>query len=143
MAILKEHKDQYEVRVKKYSDNTYFDEHLRLDAREKPGATSCRRYIVPEKDENFVFEVTLHEGFDFEQYDQVRLELFLPGMKNPTSFIDISRPEDSRILSTSVSRELKSADLTMGGLTRKGAKFAWKDLEKGDSSSYAQTLFHN
>jgi hypothetical protein len=46
MAILKSGNDEYEVRIKRYPEKTYFDEYIKTVEREKKAATTCKRYIV-------------------------------------------------------------------------------------------------
>ncbi|KAF8851153.1 hypothetical protein BDZ45DRAFT_808585 [Acephala macrosclerotiorum] len=49
MAILKEGNDKYELRIKSYTSKTYFDEHVKVEDREKPGDWEFKRHIIGEE----------------------------------------------------------------------------------------------
>jgi hypothetical protein len=59
MAILKSGNDEYEVRIKRYLEKTYFDEYIKTGEREKKAATTCKRYIVGGDGVRYTTEVTL------------------------------------------------------------------------------------
>ena len=69
MAILKCGNDEYEVRIKRYPEKTYFDEYVKTGDREKSSATSCDRYIVGEDGVRYTIEVTLKKGFTFGEFE--------------------------------------------------------------------------
>jgi hypothetical protein len=79
MAILKSGNDEYEVRIKRYPEKTYFDEYVKTGHREKSSATSCDRYIIGEDGVRYTIEVTLKKGFDFEDFKIVRAKLYILG----------------------------------------------------------------
>ena len=79
MAILKSGNDEYEVRIKRYPEKTYFDEYVKTGDREESSATSCDRYIVGEDGVRYTIEVTLKKGFSFGDYEVVRARLYIPG----------------------------------------------------------------
>jgi hypothetical protein len=81
MAILKERGDQYEVRIKRYPEGTYFDEYVKNGERDKSSAKKCDRYIIGESGVKYTIEVTLRNGFNFGKYDRVHVQLFFPGRK--------------------------------------------------------------
>jgi hypothetical protein len=131
MAILKEGKDQYEVRIKRCPDETYFDEYIDFENREKPDATRCKRYIIGEEGKRFIVQATLHKGFDFGEYKKVQLQLWLPGMSYPVSSVDIKRPGYTTKLSVSMSRKLEYTNdvIAIGGQLE--TRFVFRSLEVG------------
>jgi hypothetical protein len=92
MAVLTEESDQYEVRMKRFPEGTYFDEYVKTGERDKPTATECDRYIIGESGVKYTIEVTLRKGFNFGKFSQIRVMLFFPGSKSSISFIDIFKP---------------------------------------------------
>ena len=93
MAILKgSGNDEYEVRIKRYPEKTYFDEYIKTGDREKPGAASCDRYMVGEDGARYTIEVTLKKGFRFGEFDLVQAQLLVPGKVDSVCHKDIRRP---------------------------------------------------
>jgi hypothetical protein len=86
MAILSEDGNEYEVRIKRIPQDTYFKEHVKVGDREKPDAVECDRYIVGEQGQKYAVEITIKEGFHWDGYDQVGMGLFLPGDVNPIAW---------------------------------------------------------
>jgi hypothetical protein len=79
MAIFSEDGNQYEVRIKRIPQNTYFEEHVQVGDREKPGAIECDRYIVGELGQKYAVEITIKDSFRWGDYDRVAMSLNLPG----------------------------------------------------------------
>lgn len=132
MAILKEGNDEYQVRIKRYPEKTYFDEYVKTNGREVPGSRRCDRYIVGEGGVRYTIEVTLKEGFDFGTYSQVQVQLGLPRHNDTVSFKDIYKPNHSEGgIKEKLSTELEYADVTVGGRMMLGARFAFQNLVLG------------
>ncbi|KAE8450144.1 hypothetical protein EG329_006925 [Mollisiaceae sp. DMI_Dod_QoI] len=132
-SILKQGDDQYEVRIKHFPNKTYFDDHIKVEAREKSGATKCERYIAVEEGEKFTIEITLHKGFDFGEYDRVHAQFWLPGQADTLSWINIFKPANITVLKSPISKELEYADIRVGGCKMLGTRFAFRGLEIGHS----------
>ena len=111
MAILTNGDDKYEVKIKKFPENTYFDEHVKIGEREKPDARSCDRYIVVEDEVKYTIELTLHKGFNFGKYEIVRLKLWYPGEVEEVASISLRKPHGA----TSVVTEGYEGDLKICG----------------------------
>jgi hypothetical protein len=95
MAILRDGSNEYEIRIKRYPDGTYFDEYIKLDNREQQGGTACYRYIVGEDGVRYTIEVTLKEGFTFGNFDQVQVQLNVQGQEEEVCVKNIFRPTDN------------------------------------------------
>ncbi|KAH7377948.1 hypothetical protein BKA64DRAFT_750362 [Cadophora sp. MPI-SDFR-AT-0126] len=129
MAILKDGDDTYEVRIKRYPDGTYFDEHIKVEEREKPGAEECTRYIVGEAGMRYTIEVTLRKGFDFGKDDRVQAQLFFPGIKSSICYLDVFKPLGLAGLTTEdITKRLEFADVTIGGRKMLGTRLAFRSL---------------
>ncbi|PVH79765.1 hypothetical protein DL98DRAFT_655164 [Cadophora sp. DSE1049] len=129
MAILKDGNDTYEVRIKRYPDGTYFDEHIKVEEREKPDATISTRYIVGEAGMRYTIEFTLREGFDFGEYDRVQALLCFPGMKSHICHLDVFKPRDLADLTTEdITKQLEYADVTIYGRKMLGTRLAYRSL---------------
>ena len=88
MAILSGTNDgsnEIEVRVKKWPENTCFEEHIKIGDREKANARSCERYIVPEAGKQYKIEIILKAGYQWD-FQQLRVELFFPNIEKPVSY---------------------------------------------------------
>lgn len=132
MAIPKDGDDEYEVRIKRYPDKTYFEEHIKIGDREKPGATSCGRYIVGEEGVTYTIEVTLRKGFTFGEFDRVQALLFIPGLEGTIAFKDIFRPADCKgKIKEDIIAELEYADVVVLGCKVLGARFTFRGLGIG------------
>ena len=133
MAILKSGSDEYEVRIKRYPEKTYFDEYVKTGDREEPSATSCDRYIVGEDGVRYTIEVTLKKGFSFGDYGVVRARLFIPGHEVSISENDVHKPEDfENGIKSDMTTELQYADVTVEGSKVLGARFGFRSLAIGN-----------
>ncbi|KAE9374197.1 hypothetical protein N431DRAFT_556570 [Stipitochalara longipes BDJ] len=79
MAILSEQGNEYEVRIVRRPQNTYFDEHVKIGDRERPDAVECDRNIVAEPEQRYGIEVTLKSGFRWGEFDEVWVGLIFAG----------------------------------------------------------------
>ncbi|KAG4415213.1 hypothetical protein IFR04_011624 [Cadophora malorum] len=150
MAILTEHRDKYEVRIKRYPDGTYFDEY---EATEPRGVNKDRivnrrnRYIVGEEGTTYTIEVTLHEGFDFGTYSDVHVQLFVPEADGCVCYMNIKKPKSQResspdltsseednsnnskyIIAKDIVEELQFADVKVDGRTILKSRFTFRGL---------------
>jgi hypothetical protein len=133
MAILKCGNDEYEVRIKRYPEKTYFDEYVKTGDREKSSAIACDRYIIGEDGVRYTIEVTLKKGFTFGEFDRVQAQLFVSGHKRSTSFRNMWRPADYEGgIKTDLTTELEYADVTVGGSKVLGARFGFRSLAIGN-----------
>jgi len=126
--------NQYEVRIKRYPEGTYFDEHVKTKHREWDCDDERERYIIGESGVKFTIEVTLRKGFYFGGYDYVQAQLFLPGRDESVSCIEIYKPSDLNWKGRTTSdiiEELEHADIEINGLKVLGARFAFRDLVIG------------
>jgi hypothetical protein len=132
MAILSEGDDQYEVRIKRYPDKTYFDEHIKVGDREKPNAQSCERYIVGEEKITYTIELILHKGFNFGKYEFVRMQLWFHGQKQEVGYADACKPYGQpSIITEDVNASLEFATVQMNGLMMKDTRFVFHGLHSG------------
>lgn len=131
MAILKQGKDRYEVRVKSAVHDRYLVERLNPEALEDPGASYCRRHVGAKEGFPLLFEATLEEGFNFGEYDRVHVGIFLPGILHPLASVDIMRPDDCPILLSPISRVLELSEITIGGVKTVQAALGLSKLEIG------------
>jgi predicted RNA-binding protein with TRAM domain len=124
--------DQYEVRIKRHSDQTYFDEHVKVG--DKPGATSCARYIIGEQDVIYSIELTLPKGFNFGDYERVRMELYFPGQSDEIAFADAFKPLSLVSVTTQdIQVTLEYADVKINGRKMLGTQFSFRGLSSGMS----------
>jgi hypothetical protein len=66
---------EYEIRIKRYPEGTYFEEHVKTEVIDWYGDNERERYIIGESGTKFTVEVTLKKGFYFGDCD-VRLSCF-------------------------------------------------------------------
>lgn len=92
MAILTEEGNEYEVRIKRTHNNTYFKEYVKSGDREDQDATSIDRYIVGESGTKYSVEVTLKEGFKFAPYEEVYAAMFISGVGRSLCDEEINDP---------------------------------------------------
>jgi hypothetical protein len=132
MAILKGGNEEYEVRIKRYPEKTYFDEYIKTGEREKTAATKCKRYIVGEDGVKYTIEVTLKKGFMFGEFHSVQAKLKVPGKTDSVCHKNIRRPADYKDgIKEKITTELEYADVTVRGLKLMGARFAFRSLALG------------
>jgi hypothetical protein len=135
MAILFDvEANEYEVRIKRYPEGTYFEEHVKTERRERDWDQDRERYIIGESGAKFTIEVTLRKGFYFVEYDVVQAQLFLPGRDDSVTRIHINKPSDldgKRRTTSDIIDQLQYADVEIGGKKVLGARFAFRDLVIG------------
>ncbi|KUJ20085.1 uncharacterized protein LY89DRAFT_731318 [Mollisia scopiformis] len=79
MVVLQEDGNEYEIRVKRIPQNTYFDERQKFGDPEEVDATTADRYIVAEPGQMYAVEVTVKAGLKWGTYSHVRVSLRLAG----------------------------------------------------------------
>jgi hypothetical protein len=133
MAILSHDGNEVEVNIKRHPQQTYFDEYVKVGDREKRGAESCERYIVPEPGTMYTIEVTLKRGFRFGSCQCVEVSLWLPGQDRETSYTIFRPPPDSsEHAEEDMTRTIEYADfLEIDGRPMKGARLAFRDISIG------------
>ena len=132
MAILKIGGDEVEDRIKRYPDGTYFDEHVKVEEREKPWERECTRYIVGEDGVTYTIEFTLRKGFSFDGYNIVKASLHLGDSDKSICHHHFYKPIDcDGIIKDDVTRELGYANVTVSGKKMLGTRFAFKSLHPG------------
>jgi hypothetical protein len=144
MAILKNGNNEYEVRIKRYPEKTYFDEYVKTGDREEPWAMSCDRYIVGEDGVRYTIEVTLKKRFSFGDYEVVRAKLYIPGHEDSISENDVHKPEDfENGIKSDMTIELQYADVTVEGSKVLGARFGFRNLLLGSFSIPSYSVYTN
>jgi len=138
MAILKDGTDEYEVRIKRYPDGTYFDEYVSTREREKSEVRNCDRFIIGEGDVTYTIDMTLKKGFNFVGYSHVRARLYIPGQEDSVSCIDLPRPLKIKKKTTiaDVSESMKYADVVVGDRKMLQTRFAFRSLVPGELLHY-------
>jgi hypothetical protein len=130
MVILTEDGNQYEVRIKRVPQNTYFKEHIKVGDREKPDAIQCDRYIVGEQDQQYAIEITIKKGFQWDNFGKVAMGLFLPGCKYPVAVRCFHKSRAIDIGTIDVSVDLECINHASFSDFR-GAPFSFKNLAIG------------
>jgi hypothetical protein len=130
MAILAEDGNQYEVRIKRIPHNTYFEEHVKVGDREKPDAIKCDRYIVGEPGQQYAVQITIKKGFQWNQFEEVSMGLYLPGSLDPLAWTYLGKSIAGRIGNGDVTIDL---DCINHESLRNfiGAPFSFKNLAIG------------
>ena len=132
MAILTDGDDKYEVKIKKFPENTYFDEHVKAGEREKPDARSCDRYIVVEDEVKYTIELTLHKGFNFGKYEIVDLKLWYPGEVEHVASISLQKPHGATsVITEDMKATLKFAVIQKNGYMMKESRFIFRSVHLG------------
>jgi len=136
MAILKDGTDEYEVRIKRYPDKTYFDEYVTLSEREEVKARKCDRYIVGEEGVTYSIEVTLKAGFNFGDFTCVRASVCLASQyryQDEIGHVTIrKRPGDEyRPTTSDITSSIEYANTKLDGKPMLGARFTFRNLVVG------------
>jgi hypothetical protein len=137
MAILKQVEGEYKVLIMRQPENTYFDEYVKVDGREKHYAIERKRYIKAEGGTLISIEVTLKPGFDFGNFDRVQAQLCFPGQAGSVSWVDIKKPitvyHNKKLPRTAVTLtgQMNHANITLNGQRILGAQFAFRGLDIG------------
>ncbi|KAF7935425.1 uncharacterized protein EAE97_008332 [Botrytis byssoidea] len=132
MAILKTELGEVEVRIKRYPDDTYYDEYIKVEGKEKSTDIERERYIVAEPDTTFYIEVTLKEGFKIGKYSSIGAFVHLPDRDDSISSIALlSRHvvESNRNVKIDHIQKMQYADVEIDGQKMLGARFAFRKIE--------------
>jgi len=137
MAILTQDENEIEVRIKRHPEKTYFAEHVKVGDREKPGATSCERYIVPEPGATYSIEVTLKKGYAFGGCEAVNANLFVPGFCHRVSKATVRRPKNYQGgTKEDIVMNIEHTDMKISGQKLLGAELAFKELHLGTVNTF-------
>lgn len=131
MAILNTTQGEVEVRIKRYPDNTYYDEYIKVERKELASDTIRTRYIVAEPDTIYYIEVTLEAGFDFGEYELISANLYFSDQVNHISATYFQNPEGPRKIRESMVQMIQYADVEVDGEKVHGARFAFRGIEIG------------
>lgn len=104
MAILSEGGNEYEVKIIRRPQDTYFTEHVKVGNLEKPDAESCERYIVAESGQRYAIEVTIKQGFRWGHFDEIDISM---------AFIERSYIACMILRRVDYGRQLKKEDVTV------------------------------
>ncbi|TGO09251.1 hypothetical protein BTUL_0174g00340 [Botrytis tulipae] len=132
MAILKTELGEVEVRIKRYPDDTYYDEYIKVEGKEKSTDIERERYIVAEPDTTFYIEVTLKEGFKIGKYSSIDARVCVADTNGSISSITLlSRHTEGskRKAKTDHIQNMQYADVEIDGQKMLGARFAFKKIE--------------
>lgn len=134
MAILKTELGEVEVRIKRYPDDTYYDEYIKVESKEKSTDVRRERYIVAEPDTTFYIEVILKEGFKMSKYSSIEACVYVADTKEDISSITLlSRhvEESNRNAKMDHIQKMQYADVEIDGQKILGARFAFRKIEIG------------
>ncbi|CCD56058.1 predicted protein [Botrytis cinerea T4] len=135
MAILNTTQGEVEVRIKRYPDNTYYDEYIKVERKELASDTMRTRYIVAEPDTIYYIEVTLEAGFDFGEYELISANLYFSDQVNHISATYFQNPEGPRKIRESMVQMIQYADVEVDGEKVHGARFAFRGIEIDENLS--------
>jgi hypothetical protein len=143
MVNLIHRQNKVEVRLKKYplDQDAYFEEYVKLGARE-PATAPQNRYVIADDNATYAVEIVLKSGFNFEDYSWVRATL--THLDTVISIKDWYRPgnlDKSHCIREDTALYLEADDPIVGGKIMKGAKFAFQSLTIG--KEYGRGLSSN
>ncbi|KAF7889231.1 hypothetical protein EAF00_009531 [Botryotinia globosa] len=132
MAILKTELGEIEVRIKRYPEDTYHDEYIKVEGKEKSTDIDRERYIVAEPDTTFYIEVILEEGFKIGKYSSIDAFVHLPDRDKSISSIALlwrHVEESNRNAKIDHIQKMQYADVEIDGQKMLDARFAFKKIE--------------
>ncbi|TGO57022.1 hypothetical protein BOTNAR_0210g00100 [Botryotinia narcissicola] len=132
MAILKTELGEVEVRIKRYPDDTYHDEYIKVEGKEKITDIKRERYIAAEPDTTYYIEVTLKEGFKIGKYSSIEAHVCVADTNGTISSITLlSRHTEGlkRKAKTDHIQKMQYADVEIDGQKMLGARFVFKKIE--------------
>lgn len=130
MAILKTEQGDIEVRIKRHPDDTYYDEYIKVEDKDKDFDESCERYIIPEPGTTYSIETTLKNGFCFDKYGGIGAQLSFLGGKIVSRNCFWNTFRNSKI-KTDISKTIQCVNVEVDGEKMIGARFALRALEVG------------
>lgn len=132
MAILKNFRGEIEVRIKRYPDETYYDEFIKTNRREQENDESHERYIISESGTAFFIEVTLRKGFSGGYEDNcVEAAIILPGHEEPIGSLHFYPPAYPKETEEDKVLRFKDFDVDVDGYTMRDASFSFRELQIG------------
>jgi hypothetical protein len=118
--------NEYEVRIMRYPENTYFDEYVDPPTREKDEIASCKRHIIVEANTTYKIEVKLKKGFLFGIYTKFQVQMRLP-LGGAIGWITFERPSDVKGgLKQDLTKLLEYSDARKTNVHK--ARFLFRDL---------------
>lgn len=133
MVILSDEGNEYEVRIIRRPQSTYFDEHVKVGDRLSPEATECERYIVGEPGQTYAVEVTIKKGFQWGKFDAIGAHLMFDGVVASTSMMSKGTMTENPGLNDN-KMVLDHINSTKQGAENVGASFTFRNLEIGKLS---------
>ncbi|KAF5871091.1 uncharacterized protein Bfra_007604 [Botrytis fragariae] len=135
MAILNTSQGEVEVRIKRYPDDTYYDEHIKVERKELASDVIRTRYIIAEPDTLYYIEVTLKPGFDTGGYDAIDAKLYFSDPGEQISSICFWQLKGPRKLKESIVQKIQYADVEVDGEKVLGARFSFRSIEMDEKLS--------
>ncbi|TGO40014.1 hypothetical protein BHYA_0044g00340 [Botrytis hyacinthi] len=135
MAILNTSQGEVEVRIKRYPDDTYYDEYIKVEGKEKSTDIKRERYIVAEPDTTYHIEVTLKAGFDFGDHDVIAAYLYFSDGNNLISSIGFWEHKYTRKLKEDIVKNIQYDDVEVDGEKVFGARFSFRQIEIDENPS--------
>ncbi|TEY54234.1 hypothetical protein BOTCAL_0240g00020 [Botryotinia calthae] len=135
MAILNTTQGEVEVRIKRYPDNTHYDEYIKVERKELASDTMRTRYIVAEPDTIYYIEVTLKAGFDFGGYEVIDAVLYFSEQEKQISAISFQNYEGLKKIKENIVQKIQYANVEVDGEKVLGARFAFRGIEMDENLS--------
>ncbi|KAF7865785.1 hypothetical protein EAF04_005950 [Stromatinia cepivora] len=136
MLILNTKQDDVEVPIKRYPDDTYHDEYIKVEDKEDHSDKKRERYIVAEPGTTYYIEFGLKKGYDFGEYSLIKARLFFPGRDQAISRFKFgAKPENRPKLKTDLIEKIQYADVEVDGQKMLGARFAFRNIEIDETLS--------
>ncbi|KAF7886688.1 uncharacterized protein EAF02_003335 [Botrytis sinoallii] len=132
MAILKTKLGKVEVRIKRYPDDTYYDEYIKVEGKERSTDFSRERYIIAEPDITFYIEVILKEGFKMSKYSSIDARVYVADKDkfiSSTTLLSSDIEGSKRKAKTDHIQKMQYVDVKIDGQKILGARFAFKKIE--------------
>ncbi|KAF7944478.1 hypothetical protein EAE96_010869 [Botrytis aclada] len=132
MAILNTSQGEVEVRIKRYPEDTYYDEHIKVEGKERKTDTERERYIIAEPGTTYYMEIILKKGFKIGKYSTIDARVYLPDREeHMSSIILLSKHFDGskEKAETDLIRKMQYVDVEIDGQKMLGARFAFKKIE--------------
>jgi len=132
MAILSEEGNEYEVRIQRNRDYTYFEEYVKVGDRERLGALSCERYIVGEPGTSYRIKVIVKKGFKWGNYEAVEAQFGFPGNDDPFASVTLDRqPHSKNRLDEDASIYIDCVNTKLNGAKIFGGTLSFRSLQIG------------
>lgn len=132
MAIINTEHGEIEVRIKRYPDDTYYEEYIKVEGKERHNDERRERYIIPEPGTTYYIEATLKKNFDFGGTDRgVEVALFFPGNEGVVSFKDFYPSRNEQKLNKDLTFKLDQVNSYDIDWKVHGTRFCFRKVEIG------------